>query len=56
MKSRAEWRRKALFGHIEAMRLAGQPIPDPSTLGDVMPHDDYPDSLAVLPVEAAVGS
>jgi predicted RNase H-like HicB family nuclease len=43
---------EALFGHIEAMRLAGLPIADPSTLGAVMQHEDYADSLALLPVEA----
>ena len=33
-------------------RIAGLTIPDPSTLGAIMQHEDYPDSLAVLPVEA----
>ena len=45
---------KALRGHIEAMRAEGLPIPDPSTLGVVMQHEDYADSLALLPVEAPV--
>jgi predicted RNase H-like HicB family nuclease len=44
---------EALFGHLQAMRLAGlaDAIPEPSTLGAVMQHEDYSDSLAVLPVE-----
>ena len=47
---------EALLGHLQAMRLAGLAIPDPSILGAIMAHEDYPDSLAVLPVEAGVGS
>lgn len=43
---------EALRGHVAAMRAAGLPIPDPSTLGAIMQHEDYPDSLALLPVEA----
>ena len=47
---------EALFGHIEAMTVAGVAIPDPSILGAIMAHEDYADSLAVLLVEAGVGS
>ena len=43
---------EALCGHIAAMRAAGLPIPEPSTLGTIMQHEDYADSLALLPVEA----
>jgi predicted RNase H-like HicB family nuclease len=42
----------ALRGHVDAMRAAGLPIPDPSTLSAIVQHEDYPDSLALLPVEA----
>jgi predicted RNase H-like HicB family nuclease len=45
---------EALRGHITAMQAAGLPIPDPSTLGAVMAHPDYADSLALLPVELTI--
>jgi predicted RNase H-like HicB family nuclease len=41
---------EALRGHIAAMRAAGLPLPEPSTLGAIMQHEDYADSLGVLPV------
>ena len=47
---------EVLFGHLQAMRIAGLTIPDPSTLGAIMQHEDYPDSLAVLPVEGRSGA
>jgi predicted RNase H-like HicB family nuclease len=47
---------EALRGHLETMRAAGLPIPDPSTLGAILQHADYPDSLALLPVEAPAAS
>jgi len=45
----------ALRGHIAAMQAAGLAIPDPSTLGAIMQHEDYADCLTLLPVEVAVG-
>jgi hypothetical protein len=45
---------EALCGHIEEMRVAGLTVPDPSTLGAIMAHPDYADSLALLPIEAPV--
>jgi hypothetical protein len=44
----------ALRGHIAAMQAAGLAIPDPSTLGTIMQHADYADSLALLPVVTPV--
>jgi len=42
---------EALRGHVETMRAVGLPIPAPSTLSAIMQHEDYSDSLALLPVE-----
>jgi len=47
---------ESLRGHIAAMRAAGLPIPEPSTLGAIMQHEDYADSLALLPVEASLAA
>ncbi len=39
---------EALTGHIEVMRETGEPVPDPSTLDEVMSHPDFQDGVAFL--------
>ena len=43
---------EALFGHIEEMRAAGEAVPDPSSLDDVVSHPDFRDALAFMLIEA----
>ena len=38
----------ALTGHIEVMRETGEPVPDPSTLDEVMSKPDFQDGVALL--------
>jgi predicted RNase H-like HicB family nuclease len=39
---------EALTGHIEVMRDTGDPVPDPSTLDEVMSNPDFQDGVAFL--------
>jgi predicted RNase H-like HicB family nuclease len=39
---------EALTGHIEVMRETGEPVPDPSTLDEVMSNPDFQDGVAFL--------
>ncbi len=39
---------EALTGHIEVMRKTGEPVPDPSTLEEVMSTPDFRDGVAFL--------
>jgi len=39
---------EALTGHIEVMRETGEPVPDPSTLDEVMGIPDFQDGVAFL--------
>src|SRR5208283_1117404 len=39
---------EALTGHIEVMREADEPVPDPSTLDEVMSNPDFQDGVAFL--------
>jgi predicted RNase H-like HicB family nuclease len=39
---------EALTGHIEVMRETGEPLPDPSTLDEVMSNSDFQDGVAFL--------
>jgi predicted RNase H-like HicB family nuclease len=39
---------EALTGHIEVMRETGEPVPDPSTLDEVMSEPDFRDGVAFL--------
>jgi predicted RNase H-like HicB family nuclease len=39
---------EALTGHIEVMHEAGEPIPDPSSLDEVMSRPDFQDGVAFL--------
>lgn len=40
--------REALAGHIAVMREAGEPVPDPSPLDEIMRHPDFRDGVAFL--------
>jgi predicted RNase H-like HicB family nuclease len=39
---------EALTGHIAAMRETGEPVPDSSTLEEVMSNPDFQDGVALL--------
>jgi hypothetical protein len=39
---------EALTGHIEVMHETGEPVPDPSTLDEVMRNPDFHDGVAFL--------
>jgi predicted RNase H-like HicB family nuclease len=39
---------EALTGHIEVMRETGEPLPDASTLDEVMNNPDFQDGVAFL--------
>jgi predicted RNase H-like HicB family nuclease len=39
---------EALAGHIEVIRETGEPVPDPSTLDEVMINPDFQDGVAFL--------
>ena len=39
---------EALTGHIGVMRETGEPVPDPSTLDEVMSNPDFQDGVAFL--------
>jgi predicted RNase H-like HicB family nuclease len=39
---------EALTGHIAVMRETGEPVPDPSTLDEVMSNPDFEDGVAFL--------
>lgn len=39
---------EAITGHIDVMREAGLPVPDPSSLDEVMSHPDFHDGVAFL--------
>jgi predicted RNase H-like HicB family nuclease len=39
---------EALTGHIEVMRETGEPLPDRSTLDEVMSNPDFQDGVAFL--------
>jgi hypothetical protein len=39
---------EALTGHIELMREVGEPVPDPSTLDEVMNNPNFQDGVAFL--------
>jgi predicted RNase H-like HicB family nuclease len=39
---------EALTGHIEVMNETGEPVPDPSTLDEVMSNPDFQDGVAFL--------
>jgi predicted RNase H-like HicB family nuclease len=44
---------EALTGHIEVMRETGEPVPDPSTLDEVMSKPDFQDGVGfIVSVEA----
>jgi predicted RNase H-like HicB family nuclease len=43
---------EALRGHIAAVRAVGLPIPEPSTMAAVTNHRHYPDSVALLVIDA----
>ena len=42
------WRLRALTGHIDVMHEAGLPVPDPSSLDEVMRQPDFQDGVAFL--------
>jgi predicted RNase H-like HicB family nuclease len=39
---------EALRGHVEEMRAAGEAVPDPSPLDEVMSHSDFQDGVGFL--------
>jgi hypothetical protein len=43
---------EALYGHIEEMRAAGEAVPDPSSLDEVISDPEFGDALAFMVIEA----